>query len=197
MTLKKRVMETENQRQRRGRVWDTLRRVAHELEGLNVPYAVVGALALQHHGLLGRSTQDVDLLVQSTADLSLIHDRLIGRGFARQAPGSRHLRDEVTRVRVEFLLGGEFPGDGRPKPVAFPAPSAVSERADDGLSIINLRSLIELKLASARSAPHRIKDRRRTRSDPHAASAAGFRRESSSIREGRLRRARPAAFTRH
>ena len=151
-------MEADDQLGRRGQVWDTLRRVAAELGTLGIPYAVAGGIALQHHDV-PRSTQDVDLLIPGLAELERIHQRLVGRGFSRKAPTSRHLRDDVTRVRVEFLIGGEFPGDGQPKPVAFPAPQSAAERDADGISFLTLPALIELKLASAMSAPHRIKDR--------------------------------------
>jgi hypothetical protein len=156
--LREQLMEADAQMEQRGRVWDTLRRVVAQLERLGVDYAVAGGIALQHHGIL-RSTQDVDLLIGSPADLERIHQALVGRGYGRKSPGSRHLRDEVTRVRIEFLVAGEYPGDGQPKPVRFPQPSAASETSPEGLRFLTLRDLIELKLASAKSAPQRIKDR--------------------------------------
>jgi len=55
------------------------------------------------------------------------------------------------------LLTGDFPGDGRPKPVAFPDPRAV---ADPGhkYKVVSLATLVELKLASGMTAPHRLQD---------------------------------------
>lgn len=150
-------MEADEQTQRRGQVWSTLRRIAAELDRLNIPYIVAGGIALQHHGLQ-RSTQDLDLIVHP-ADLPQIHARLVGHGYHQKTPGSRHLRDDVTRIRIEFLVSGEYPGDGQPKPVVFPEPQSAAERSEDGFYFINLPALIELKLASAKTAPHRIKDR--------------------------------------
>jgi len=158
MTLQEALMEADRQQQRAGVVWDTVRRVAARLDQIGVPYAVVGGIALQHFGI-GRSTKAVNILVSSTAELARIHGALIGHGYVIKSPGSRHLRDEVTRVRVEFLIGGEYPGDGLPKPVAFPTPAEVGEQDDSGLYFVNLHALIEMKLASAKSAAHRIKDR--------------------------------------
>jgi hypothetical protein len=155
--LREQLMEADRQNERQGIVWETLRRIADELDRLGVSYAVVGGIALQHYGI-GRSTEDVDILI-SPADLKKVHERLVGHGYGRKSPSSRHLRDDVTRVRVEFLVAGEFPGDGKPKPVSFPEPTGVSQRSDDGLSFVTLEKLIELKLASAMTAPHRIKDR--------------------------------------
>ena len=55
------------------------------------------------------------------------------------------------------MTTGEFPGDGKPKPVVFPDPTqARIER--EGLWVLTLEKLIELKLASGLSAPHRLKD---------------------------------------
>ncbi len=151
-------MEADRQTERRGSVWETLRRIAAELDRLGIPYAVVGGIALQHYGL-GRSTQDVDLLVGSTADVQRIHEQLVGHGYQAKSPNSRHLRDDVTRIRIAFLVAGEYPGDGRPKPVSFPPPERVATPSPDGLVFVKVEPLIEMKLASAKSAPQRIKDR--------------------------------------
>jgi hypothetical protein len=156
-TLRERLMEADRQRERQGVVWETLRRIAAELDQLEIPYAVVGRIALQHFGLQ-RSTEDVDVLVGSKRDLDTAHRNLLRRGYLRKSPKSRHLRDDVTRVRIAFLVG-EYPGDGKPKPVQFPQPQRVSEASEDDLRFVNLKTLIELELASAMTAPQRIKDR--------------------------------------
>ena len=58
---------------------------------------------------------------------------------------------------IDVLIAGEFPGDGLPKPVDFPDPEAVPT-AGERFRILPLNTLIELKLASGMSAPHRLKD---------------------------------------
>jgi hypothetical protein len=60
-------------------------------------------------------------------------------------------------VRIEFLITGEFPGDGKPKPVAFPDPGGVSVEID-GVRYLRLETLIELKLASGITNANRLKD---------------------------------------
>ena len=60
-------------------------------------------------------------------------------------------------VRIEFLTTGEFPGDGHPKPVAFPDPHLVSFESD-GVNHITLPALIELRLASGMTNPARLED---------------------------------------
>ena len=137
-------------------VFASLRRIARRLDALNLPYAVVGGLALYEHGY-ERLTVDVDLLV-TPESLKTIHDRLEGLGYVPPFAGSKQLRDTDNGVRIEFLITGAFPGDGRPKPVAFPDPTTVSIESD-GISYINLPTLIELKLASGMTGGVlRIKD---------------------------------------
>jgi hypothetical protein len=62
-----------------------------------------------------------------------------------------------TGVSVDFLIAGEFPGDGRPKPVSFPNPGSVA-RSETSVRVLDLRTLIELKLASGMSSPDRLQD---------------------------------------
>lgn len=138
-----------------GAVQKTLRQVTNRLEELGVPYAVAGGLALFYHGYQ-RFTQDVDILVTKES-LKLIHDKLEGRGYLPPFTGSKHLRDTSTGVKVEFLTTGEFPGDGKPKPVAFPDPAVVRVEVS-GMWFLRLPTLVELKLASGMTSVHRGKD---------------------------------------
>ncbi|MBI2805947.1 MAG: nucleotidyl transferase AbiEii/AbiGii toxin family protein [Planctomycetes bacterium] len=139
----------------RGAVQTTLRKITKRLTELGIPYAVVGGMALFVHGLR-RFTEDVDLLV-TPKSLREIHDKLDGLGFVPPFTGSKNLRDTDSGVKIEFLVTGAFPGDGKPKPVAFPDPSAVSME-NNGVRYINLPTLIELKLASGMTNPDRMKD---------------------------------------
>jgi hypothetical protein len=60
-------------------------------------------------------------------------------------------------VRVEFLIAGEYPGDGKPKAVRFPAPATASVDVN-GIMVLQLPRVVELKLASGMTAPHRLRD---------------------------------------
>lgn len=133
----------------------TLRDVTRRLRELNIPHAVVGGMALVAHGY-DRTTKDVDILV-TPAGLATIHEKLVGLGYRPPFAGSKHPRDTDTGVRVEFLVTGQFPGDGKPKPTAFPDPDAVAEDID-GIRYVNLPTLVELKLASGMTNPQRLKD---------------------------------------
>jgi hypothetical protein len=66
-------------------------------------------------------------------------------------------RDPETGVAVEIILSGEFPGDGRPKSIRFPEPTAVSIDME-GIQVVKLETLIELKLASGLNASDCAKD---------------------------------------
>lgn len=138
-----------------GTVHEAARQIARRLEDLGVPYAVADGLALVRHGYR-RFTEDVDILVTPDG-LRTIHERLVGLGYARVFAGSRNLRDAVLGVKVEFLLTGSYPGDGKPKPVAFPNPADVAIESE-GIRCINLPTLIELKLASGMTNVQRMKD---------------------------------------
>ena len=136
-------------------VFKTLRDITKRLDELGVPYAVAGALALFEHGVR-RFTEDVDILVSSDG-LKHIHNNLVGRGYRPKFEGARNLRDANTGVSIEFIIQGQYPGDGKPKPVAFPDPASVGQEID-GIKFLNLTALIELKLASGMTNPERAKD---------------------------------------
>jgi len=138
-----------------GRLRKTYDRLTRRLEELSISYSLVGGYALIVHGVR-RFTEDIDMLV-SREDLDKLHKQLIGLGYVRVAPGSRNLRDVETGVKIEFIVTGEFPGDGKPKPVAFPIPEEVVE-SREGIKVINLKSLIEIKLASGMTAKGRLQD---------------------------------------
>lgn len=139
----------------RGKVQETLRRITKRLDEIGVPYAVVDGMALFAHGFR-RYTEDVDILV-TPEGLKRIHEELDGRGYVPPFEKSKHLRDTESHVKIEFLTSGGFPGDGKPKPVAFPDPADVVE-THRGIKCIRLTTLVELKLASGMTSPHRLKD---------------------------------------
>ena len=134
-------------------VQDTIRNLARRLLAENIEYAVIGGMALALYGFV-RPTEDVDILL-SKEGLRDFHERLAGRGYVPVFPGAKkHFRDAETGVKVEIITSGEYPGDGKPKPVVFPHPADVVTTVD-GFSVLNLEKLIELKLASGLSAEHR------------------------------------------
>jgi hypothetical protein len=139
-----------------GRLNQTLSRLAADLNQHGIDYMVIGAVALIAHGY-PRFTEDIDL-VMTPEDLETFHRELIGLGYVPQFPGARKkIRSTVDGVRIEIIASGEFPGDGKPKPVSFPRPDEASVEVE-GIRIVTLEKLIELKLASGMTAPHRLRD---------------------------------------
>jgi len=132
----------------------TLHKIASKLDDLGISYAIVGGMALGAHHFV-RATVDVDILV-SPEGLKKIHDSLDGLGFVPVFKGSMNLRDVETGVRIEFVVHGQFPGDGKPKPVAFPDPR--DGQIINGIRYLPLPALIEIKLASGMTNPGRLRD---------------------------------------
>ena len=142
----------------KGRLHCALRRLTQRLNEEGIPYALLGGLALAEHGY-PRLTEDIDLLL-TPSGLERFHQRLVGRGYRPVFSGAkRTFRDTETGVRIEIIVAGEYPGDGLPKPVAFPDPTAPGTTVEiTGIRTVTLEKLIELKLASGMSAPHRLRD---------------------------------------
>ncbi|MGH7339674.1 MAG: hypothetical protein ACREKH_04220, partial [Candidatus Rokuibacteriota bacterium] len=132
-----------------------MERLARKLDELGIPYAVIGAMALNEWGYR-RVTVDVDVLL-TPEGLGRLKEGALGRGYIERTPGGRGLRDTAARVDIDVVLTGEYPGDGRPKPVAFPDPQEAAVHGER-VSVLPLAKLIELKLASGISAPHRLRD---------------------------------------
>jgi hypothetical protein len=137
-------------------VHTTLERLARRLREADIPYAIVGGMALNIHGY-ERMTRDVDVLL-TPAGLEKFIEKCVGLGYAQAFSGARKsFRDTASQTPVEVLITGEYPGDGKPKPVSFPDPAAASMEIEN-IRVITLAKLIELKLASGLSASHRLRD---------------------------------------
>lgn len=140
----------------RSPVHDTMRRLAQALNELQIPFVIAGAMAANAHGHR-RTTADVDVLLRRE-HLNQFKDYWIGRGWLDVFEGSKGFRDTTNGVKVDVLIVGDYPGDGKVKPVAFPVPELVTEVRGEGLPYLNLKSLLELKIASGMTAPHRPRD---------------------------------------
>jgi hypothetical protein len=129
-----------------GPVHEALRSLAKTLHDEEIDYVLIGGMALVAHGYR-RFTEDIDVLM-TAEDLERFRERCLGRGYLPAFSGAeRSFKDTATGVRIEI----------KPMPVAFPTPSSVGfER--EGLKVIRLEPLIELKLASGLSAANRLKD---------------------------------------
>src|SRR5262245_51842630 len=139
----------------RAKVQKALKKLVADLKAERIPYAVIGAMALNEFGH-ERATVDVDVLLTPDG-LAAFKAAYLGRGYVEKFPGSKGLRDTEHGVNIDVLLAGEFPGDGKPKAVAFPDPAVGAVRGSR-VALLPIRKLVELKLASGLSAAHRLKD---------------------------------------
>jgi hypothetical protein len=129
--------------------------IAGRLAEAGIEYAIAGAIALGEHGFK-RLTVDVDVLIRREG-LDRFKAQWLGRGYTEVRPGGKAVRDTINNVKIDFLLTGDFPGDGKPKPVAFPDPRDAAV-AGEKYRVVSLPRLIEMKLASGMTAPHRLQD---------------------------------------
>jgi hypothetical protein len=139
-----------------GQLNNALTRLVADLKEHQIDYMVIGAVALMAYGY-PRFTEDIDLILNSNG-LDRFHNELIGLGYSPAFQGARkRLRSTRDGTAIEVIAAGEYPGDGKPKPVSFPEPSESSVEID-GVKFPTLEKLIELKLASGITAPDRLKD---------------------------------------
>ncbi|MFM7519789.1 MAG: hypothetical protein ACKO9B_04880 [Planctomycetota bacterium] len=137
-------------------IHEAMRRLTQALAEMGIPFAIAGAMAANAHGHR-RTTADIGILIRRE-DLARFKERHAGLGWLDIVEGSKNFRDTVHGVKIDTLIVGDYPGDGRPKPVAFPAPETVAEVGADGIPYVALDTLLELKLASGMTAAHRPQD---------------------------------------
>lgn len=129
--------------------------ITRHLEEHGIDHAIAGAICLAAHGVT-RATEGVDVLI-TREGLERFKRASLGRGYVNVQAGGKAVRHTANGVKIDFLLTGDYPGDGLPKPVAFPHPAAVGIMAGR-FRVVDLARLIELKLASGMTAPHRLQD---------------------------------------
>ena len=137
-------------------IHEAMRRLTKTLREMEIPFAIAGAMAANAHGHK-RTTADVDILIRRE-DLQRFKSQHIGLGWVDKFEGSKNFRDTINNVSIDALIAGEFPGDGRPKPVAFPLPESVVVYLDEGIPYISLPTLLELKTACGMTTTHRPRD---------------------------------------
>jgi hypothetical protein len=129
------------------RVHRTMRRIANEFEKAGIRYALVGGMAVNAHRH-ERTTKDVDFLL--SADGFMAFQQRVDAIDVERVPGHpRRFVDRTTGVRFDILVTGLFPASGAPGPIAFPEPQQ-SSIIIDNLHVVDLKNLIQLKLAARR-----------------------------------------------
>jgi len=138
----------------------TLAQLTSDLREHGIDYAVIGAVALFAHGY-ERFTENINLVLTAEG-LEKFRKELLGRGGwgvggYDQTESDKCVRSYPFGITIGIMTTGEYPGDGKPKPVSIPEPSKASIEIN-GIQVVTFEKLIELKLASGMTAPHRLKD---------------------------------------
>ena len=135
--------------------------LASDLKSHEIDYVVIGAVALFAHGYR-RFTNNIDIVL-TTEGLSRFLIPIRGRApqtLCNYDPifgSNKSLRSVPHGVMINVMTTGEYPGDGKPKPVTVPDPKTAAVEIE-GVRFVTLEKLIELKLASGMTAPDRLKD---------------------------------------
>lgn len=111
-----------------------------------IPFALLGAMAMQHRGFV-RHTEDIDILT-TCEGLDKIHEKLVGRGIIPRGSGLRKsLRDTVHKVNIDVIQTGEHAGS-KDSPLVYPDPASDWFVDEGGLRLPKLESLVTFKLVS-------------------------------------------------
>src|SRR5262249_23238880 len=106
-------------------VHQTMNKLAADLEKAHIPYAIVGGMAVNAHRH-GRTADDVDVLL--TAEGFAQFRRLyVPQTYGKLPKRSKRFVDPTNGVTFDILVTGLFPGTGKPGPIAYPDPAAVSQ----------------------------------------------------------------------
>jgi hypothetical protein len=131
----------------RDEVHKTVRRLTKRLEKAGIPYAIVGAMALTAHHYR-RTTTDVDILLTPESFEAFLK-QWVPKSYERKENRKYRFVDRANGICVDFLIAGNYPGSGKPGPIAYPDPQQVTQRID-GRSVVDLATLVQLKLAARR-----------------------------------------------
>jgi hypothetical protein len=127
-------------------VFQTMNRLVKKLREAGIPYAVMGAMAVNLHRSRSLTEDAAVLLTRHGLDQ---FRRLRVREYEPIPNRSRRFTDRRNGTMVEVFLTGHHPGREGPIPLTFPDPDEASEEID-GIRVLKLLQLIEVKLAAGR-----------------------------------------------
>src|SRR5262249_42172763 len=124
-----------------------MRRLARRLEKAGIPYALMGAMAVNAHGA-ERTTKDVDVLLTAEG-LEQFRKEVLPKFYQQVEGRPRRFVEKKSGVQLDILVTGAYPGSGKPGPFAFPDPEKASEEIEK-IRVVTLPQLVQLKLAAGR-----------------------------------------------
>ena len=128
----------------KGALWDAVSKSHEVLAQASIPHVIVDGVAVCLHGYQ-RNTADVDVLIRRE-DATDVKEQLTRAGFVWHAE-NREFRSPDD-VPVQFLLSEEPASDDRSQGIMLPNPETEGTLTMiEGLPVLSLRRLIEVKLA--------------------------------------------------
>ncbi len=124
-------------------LWDVAARCHGLLTAAEVPYSICGGVAVCLHGYQ-RNTTDLDLVIRSE-DSQSVRRVLTEAGFAWDSEKAEFRTEDG--IAIQFLIAGQQAGKGTEVLVSEPVGDLNVEQIE-GLSVVRLSRLIELKIAS-------------------------------------------------
>ncbi len=128
-------------------VHQTARRAVRRLQRAGVAYAIAGGMAVNAHKYK-RTTADVDFLLNRRG-FERFCELFVDKFYDRVPGRNRRFVDRKNGVNIDILITGQYPGTGKPGPIAFPEPSEVSQTIDKA-EVLDIVNLVQLKLAARR-----------------------------------------------
>ena len=127
-------------------LWDVAARCHALLTDAGIAYSVCGGVAVCLHGY-HRNTTDLDLVIRSE-DSDSVRRVLTEAGFTWD-PEKAEFRTQ-DGIAIQFLIAGQKAGKGTEVAVSEPIGDLNVERIE-GLSVVRLSRLIEMKIACGMS----------------------------------------------
>jgi BMFP domain-containing protein YqiC len=127
-------------------LWDVAARCHELFTNAGIAYSVCGGVAVCLHGYQ-RNTTDLDLVIRSE-DNEAVRQVLIGAGFIWIPEQAEfHSADGIA---IQFLIAGQKAGKGTEVSVSEPI-GELNVEMIEGLSVVRLSRLIEMKIACGMS----------------------------------------------
>lgn len=127
-------------------LWDVAARCHELLTQAGVAYSVCGGVAVCLHGYQ-RNTTDLDLVIRSS-DSETVRQVLGDGGFMWDATAAEFRTNDG--IAVQFLIAGQRAGKGTEVSISEPVGDLNVEHIE-GLSVVRLSRLIEMKIACGMS----------------------------------------------
>jgi hypothetical protein len=124
-------------------LWEVALHCHRVLDDSHIPHSICGGVAVGLHGYQ-RNTTDVDVIIDSK-DSAAVKELLLAASFEWDATLEEFR--SASGIPIHFLIAGEKAGKGNEVKVPDPI-GELNVEVLDGLTVVRLSRLIEMKLAS-------------------------------------------------